>query len=75
MLIPITGGTPQPDNIYPLKFRFDAQADGFAVHQENLHVKSHRPSGRSMWTAIWTDWKGVLLRRWFMRAFLVRGLA
>ena len=36
--IPVVGGSPTPDNTYPLKVTFDAGADGRAEHEETLHV-------------------------------------
>jgi hypothetical protein len=36
--VKITGGAPVPDNRYPLTVRFDAGANGQAIHEEELHV-------------------------------------
>jgi hypothetical protein len=57
--IPITGGSPSPDNIYPLAFKFDAGADGFAEHQENLHVNVIAKRTITVDGNL-EDWKGVL---------------
>jgi hypothetical protein len=59
VLIPVTGGSPQPDNTYPLKARFDAGQDGYAVHQENLHVNLIAKRTIAVDGNL-DDWKGVL---------------
>ena len=57
--IPITGGSPSPDNIYALDFKFDAGADGFAEHQENLHANVIARRTITIDGNL-DDWKGVL---------------
>ena len=59
LLIPVTGGSPQDDNTYPLKVRFDAQQDGYAVHQENLHANVIAKRTIAVDGNL-DDWKGVL---------------
>jgi hypothetical protein len=59
VVIPVTGGTPQPDNTYTLKVRFDAQQDGYAVHQEDLHVNFIAKRTIAVDGNL-DDWKGVL---------------
>lgn len=56
---PVTGGAPNPDNTYPLTFRFDAGADGFAIHSENLHVNVIARRTITVDGNL-DDWKGVL---------------
>jgi len=57
--IPITSGTPASDNTYPLSFRFDAGADGYSTHQENLHVNVIAKRTINIDGNL-DDWNGVL---------------
>jgi len=55
----VVGGKPAASNTYPLALRFDAGADGLAVHHEDMHVNViHRRTvtvdGRL------DEWKGAL---------------
>ena len=59
VLVPVTGGTPRPDNTYALSFRFDAGADGLATHRENLHVNVIAKRTITVDGNL-DDWKGVL---------------
>lgn len=59
LLIPVRSGAASAANSYPLDFRFDAGADGYSTHQENLHVnviakRSIKIDGNL------DDWKGAL---------------
>ena len=59
VLVPVMGGEATADNTYPLHFKFDAGADGWSTHEENLHVnliakRTIRVDGNL------DDWKGVL---------------
>jgi len=59
VLIPVTSGTPRPDNTYPLSFRFDGGADGYAVLKENMHVNVIAKRTITVDGNL-DDWKGVL---------------
>ena len=57
--VPVTAGDASPDNTYPLVVRFDAAADGFAIHRENLHVNFITRKTITVDGNI-DDWKDVL---------------
>jgi len=57
--IPITDGAPTPDNTYALDFKFDAGADGYSTHRENLHVNVIAKRTINVDGNL-DDWKGVL---------------
>lgn len=59
LLVPITDGTAALDNTYPLDFRFDAGADGCAIHRENLHVNYIAKKTIQVDGSL-DDWKDVL---------------
>ena len=57
--VQITGGNAAPDNRYPLTLRYDAGADGVAVHEETMRVnciakRTITVDGRL------DDWQGVI---------------
>lgn len=57
--VKILGGTPRPDNTYPLSFRFDAGADGWASLQEGIHVNLIAKRAITIDGKL-DDWKEVL---------------
>ncbi|MDR1304861.1 MAG: hypothetical protein LBK76_06515, partial [Verrucomicrobiales bacterium] len=59
VLIPVTGGEAATDNTYPLTFKFDAGADGYTTHQENLHVNYIAKHTVSVDGNL-DDWKDIL---------------
>ncbi|GAT32556.1 hypothetical protein TSACC_2955 [Terrimicrobium sacchariphilum] len=57
--IPVKGGTPRPDNTYPLSVEFDAGKDGSAAHRESLHVNQIARRTIAVDGNL-EDWKGAL---------------
>jgi hypothetical protein len=57
--LPVIGGTPAPNNTYPLTLLFDAGRDGKTIHHEELHVNTIARRTITVDGNL-DDWKGVL---------------